>query len=682
MALLGFHGQAFAGELVEGGDEQPAAEEQEENDQPEALAAANPFPRRFKAPDLDGGNGWLNTDGEITMRDLRGKVVLLDFWTFCCINCMHVLPDLKYLEQKYGKQLVVIGVHSAKFENEKETENIRRAIMRYDIEHPVINDSDMTIWRKFGVNSWPTLVLIDPEGEYCGYISGEGHREALEQVLDKLIAFHKRKGTLDESPVKFDLERGKAAPTALRFPGKLLADEAGRRLFISDSNHNRIVIASLDGRLLDAIGSGVIGAENGAYDRASFDHPQGLALVGETLYVADTENHLIRAVDLEKKQVTTLAGTGKQASERRAGGALLRTALNSPWDLVALDGKLYVAMAGPHQIWVADLKKRHIEPYAGSGREDILNGPLAEAALAQPSGMATDGKFLYVVDSEGSALRQVPLDRKGEVTTLIGTSDLPNGRCLFEFGDQDGVGSEARLQHPLGVAFANGALYVADSYNHKIKRVDLSQRSVKTFVGDGQPGDQDDPPRFSEPAGLSVAGGTLYIADTNNHRIRTVDLKSGAVSTLTIEGLSPPLPPKSHVAADDDVKKPSRVKPQRVAAGEALTFEVTLNLPEGYKLNALAPLSYRLKAIGDQSLISPEQLGLRQQVEAPEGGEVVKFSIPLSAKSGKGELHVTLSYGFCREGSGGLCKLGTHAWTVPIEIDGEAEGHVIRLESK
>ncbi|MGE5194762.1 MAG: thioredoxin-like domain-containing protein, partial [Deltaproteobacteria bacterium] len=298
----------------------------------------NPFPRRFKAPDLDGGTGWLNTSGEITLKDLRGKVVLLDFWTFCCINCMHVLPDLAYLEKKYDKQLVVIGVHSAKFSNEKESENIRRAIVRYEISHPVINDSEMTVWNKFGARGWPTIVLIDPEGYYCGFISGEGNREALDMVIEKVIAYHKAKRTLDETPVRFDLEREKAKPTPLKFPGKILADAAGRRLFISDSNHNRIVIASLEGKLLDIIGTGAIGRADGAWDKASFDHPQGMALIGEKLYVADTENHLLREIDLKARTVGTLAGTGKQGHERRGGG-LLTTSLNSPWDLVHVDGK-------------------------------------------------------------------------------------------------------------------------------------------------------------------------------------------------------------------------------------------------------------------------------------------------------------------------------------------------------
>jgi DNA-binding beta-propeller fold protein YncE len=640
----------------------------------------NPFPRRFKAPELDGGTGWLNTSGEITMKDLRGKVVLLDFWTFCCINCMHVLPDLAFLEKKYDKQLVVIGVHSAKFANEKDDENIRKAIMRYEISHPVINDSEMRVWERFGARGWPTLVLVDPEGYYCGFVSGEGNREALDQVLEKVVAYHKAKRTLDETPVRFDLEREKAQPTPLRFPGKIVADAAGGRLFISDSNHNRIVVASREGKLLDLIGTGAAGKSDGAYDKASFDHPQGMTLVGDKLYVADTENHLLREIDLKAKTVGTLAGTGRQGHERR-GGALLATSLNSPWDLAHVDGKLYVAMAGPHQVWVVDLAERKsIKVYAGSGKEDVVNGPLEFAALAQPSGIATDGKFLYVADSEGSAIRRVPLDG-GEVSTIVGTSDLPRGRSLFEFGDRDGIGSAARLQHPLGIAWSEGLLYVADSYNHKIKEVDPAQDRARTLLGDGRSGDGDDPPRFSEPGGLAVAGETLYVADTNNHRIRVVDLKTDKVTTLEIAGLAPPAPLKSVAADDKDARKPIKVAAQRVAGGKQLEFEAALTIPEGYKLNTLAPLMFRIAAAGEQSLVAAENLGGRSEIEPPAEGTTVKFTVPLASPAGKGDIKITVSYGYCRDGAGGLCKLGTLTWLVPIEVAADAKQSVIRLSS-
>lgn len=640
----------------------------------------NPFPRRFKleGTELDGGVEWLNTSGEISLKDLRGKVVLVDFWTYCCINCMHILPDLKYLEHKYPKELVVIGVHSAKFDNEKETENIRRAALRYEIEHPIVNDAEMKIWRGFGVRAWPTLVMLDPEGYYCGFISGEGNREPLDAIIAKVIAYHKAKGTLDETPVRFDLEQKRAKPGALRFPGKVLADEASNRLFITDSNHNRLVITSLDGKLQDVIGTGTAGAEDGDYKTASFFRPQGTALVGDKLYVADTENHLLRVVDLKSKKVTTLAGTGVQAQFRANGGALRKTALNSPWAISHQDGTLYIAMAGPHQLWSHELGSDSIGVFSGSGREDILNGPHSEAAFAQPSGISSDGKFLYVADSEGSSIRKVPIASKGEVTTVAGTSDLPSGQSLFAFGDVDGVGKDARLQHPLDVLYHDGSLYVADSYNHKIKRINAAKRDVKTFVGTGKAGTELSPAQLSEPAGLSIAKGKLFVADTNNHRICVVDLKSGEMTELKINGLQPPPPPKDEESTAD-AKGVIDLAVQNLAAGEALKLEVRFKLPEGYKLNKLAKVTYKLEAAGDQKLIAAEQFKGRHPAEVKD--EVATVAIPLAAQTGEEKLTLSLSFSYCRDGVGGLCKLKTSKWNIPIKVSADGKSSTIKLEA-
>ena len=641
----------------------------------------NPFPNRVKAPGLEGGVGWLNTSGEITLKDLRGKVVLLDFWTYCCINCMHVLPDLKFLEKKYAREIVVIGVHSAKFDNEKDSENIRRAIQRYEIEHPVINDAEMTVWRKFGARAWPTLVLLDPEGYYCGYISGEGNRELLDVVLQKLIAHHRAKGTLDETPVHFELEASRLKPTPLRFPGKILADEPNNRLFISDSNHNRIVVTTFDGELVDVIGSGRIGAADGSYTEAEFDHPQGMALVGNTLYVADTENHLLRTVDLAQKTVATLAGTGQQARDRRPPSTLRDTALNSPWDLLYLDGTLYIAMAGPHQIWSHKPGTDTLAVFAGSGREDILNGSLKESALAQPSGLATDGRVLFVADSEGSAIRQITLGEEGEVTTLVGASDLPRGRSLFEFGDVDGVGGEARLQHPLCVAWWNGSVLVADAYNHKIRKVTPGKDGAEasSLLGAGKPGDGLDPLQFNEPGGIEVAGDLLYIADTNNHRILQTDLKTGRTIEFVIEGLAPPAPAgRADVAALD--AEATKGKPQAVKAGQPVQLEVSVKLPEEYKLNPLYPARWQVAEAEGGSLVDATVAGKRHRLTITEDGRLTG-SLKLAATSGSSSLTFTVQYGYCREGKGGLCKLQTTSWTVPVTVGGDAKEAVIRLES-
>lgn len=484
---------------------------------------------KVRAPEFPKGMEWLNTSQPVTLASLKGKVVVVDFWTYCCINCMHVLPDLKRLEHKYANELVVVGVHSAKFDTEKDTENIRQAILRYEIEHPVVNDNQMRVWQLWGVQAWPTVFLLDPEGKVAGYTSGEGIYHPFDQAISQLITEFDAKGLINRERIHFDLERDKMPAMPLSFPGKVLADQASNRLFIADSNHNRIVITTLEGAVLEVVGSGKLGFKDGSFTEACFDHPQGMALDGNTLYVADTENHALRKVDLMAKMVSTLAGTGKQADRNSTVGKGPDTALNSPWDLVAHQGVLYIAMAGPHQLWRMDLTTGLIGAYAGNGREARVDGPLRSASLAQPSGITTDGQKLYFADSEISSIRSADFDPNGKVETIVGLD-------LFEFGDVDGVGPSVRLQHPLGVTWYEGVLYVADTYNNKIKRIIPQTQVATTFLGNGKEGYQDGKePLFNEPGGVSIAGGKLFIADTNNHVIRVADLATKEVSTLKLE---------------------------------------------------------------------------------------------------------------------------------------------------
>jgi DNA-binding beta-propeller fold protein YncE len=516
-----------------GGGPRPAAAVQEPTG---AEERAEPR-KRMAAPELEGGVAWLNTAGPVRLKDLRGKVVVLDFWTLCCINCIHTLPDLARLEKKYPNELVVIGVHAAKFDNEKSTESIRKAILRYEIGHPVVNDAQMRIWEAYNASSWPSLYLIDPEGYLVARGSGEGLYEPLDRAIAALIKEHKAKKTLNERPLRFQLARlTESGDSPLFFPGKVLADAAGRRLFIADSTHHRIVITDLDGKKIAVAGSGESGKEDGPFASASFNDPQGMALDGKLLYVADRKNHLLRVLDLEARTVKTLAGSGSQGQDRDAGGPALKVGLNSPWDLLLHDRKLYIAMAGHHQVWVLDLAKGQVEPFSGCGRENIRDGSLLDACFAQPSGLATDGTNLFVADSEVSAVRAVPLDGKGEVRTLVGEG-------LFKFGDVDGEGDRVRLQHALGVAWYGDKLYVADTYNSKIKVLDPEKRTCATLLG-GEPEGWLAMPVFNEPGGLSAAGGKLYVADTNAHRIRVVDLKTKAVWTLALQGVEAPKPGK------------------------------------------------------------------------------------------------------------------------------------------
>jgi sugar lactone lactonase YvrE len=424
--------------------------------------------------------------------------------------------------------VVVIGVHSPKFPNERESESIKKAMLRYELDHPVVNDADRKIWTAYNVQSWPTVAVIDPEGFIVAGSTFEHiYRDAV-PVIDKLIRIHRANRTLNEKPLYFTGERGaKAANSPLYFPGKVLADAVGKRLFIADSTHHRIVVTTLDGARLHVAGTGKPGSADGAFDRASFNDPQGMALDGDTLYVADSKNHLIRALDLRRQTVQTIAGfPGRAGTDLRRGGPALRTGLNSPWDLLLHRGRLYVAMAGHHQIWVMDLARHLIVPFAGNGFEDLKDGPRAFCCLAQPSGLAASDTALYVADSESSSIRSIPLDGQGEVSTLVGAG-------LFKFGDDDGAGAEVRLQHPLGVVCVEGKLYVADTYNSKIKMLDPATRACTTFAGDRKA------KLFSEPGGISYAAGKLYVADTNAHRIQVIDLETKAVSTLKLQGVEP-----------------------------------------------------------------------------------------------------------------------------------------------
>jgi DNA-binding beta-propeller fold protein YncE len=517
-----------------GGPEQPvAAKEPPAKDAPAERRKDKREEGRAEAPELNGGIAWLNTAGPVRMKDLRGKIVLLDFWTLCCINCIHTLPDLARLEKKYANELVVVGVHTAKFDNEKNTESIRKAILRYEISHPVVNDANQRIWTTYGSRSWPTLYLIDPEGYVVGSTSGEGNYDLLDRVITKLIKIHKDKKTLNEKPLKFQLARNQEnGDSPLFFPGKVLADAASKRIFIADSTHHRIVITDLDGKKIAIAGVGEPGKVDGSFAKASFNDPQGMALQGDVLYVADRKNHLIRALDLKARTVKTVAGTGTQGMDRELGGKALKTGLNSPWALLSHKDRLYIAMAGHHQIWAMDPAKGTVVPFAGSGRENIRDGSLITSCFAQPSGLTTDGKTLWVADSEVSAIRAVPLEGDDEVKTVVGEG-------LFEFGDKDGEGSKVRLQHALGLAYHDGKLYVADTYNSKIKLLDPLKRTCTTFLG-GEPEGWLAGPVFSEPGGISYADGKLYVADTNAHRIRVVDLKTKTVSTLKLQGVEAP----------------------------------------------------------------------------------------------------------------------------------------------
>ena len=494
---------------------------------------------------------------------------------------------MRELEGRFANELVVVGVHSGKFRAERVTGNIAQAVQRLAVEHPVVNDRQYRIWRAYGVGAWPTIVLIDAQGGYVGSLPGEFLAGDLEPTLRELVAEADALGVLDRTPLP--LTRTPEPDTPLLFPGKVLAAASAipgsaPRVFVADTGHHRVVELELDledwragrgerprARPRRVVGSGRRGRADGPLAEAAFDRPLGMALAprglghsgapgAETLYVADSENHLIRAVTLpvgsgpgggqhgyagrigdDAGLVTTVVGTGLQARRFNQPGAGLSVALSTPWDL-AIDesaGELIVAMAGFHQLWRIDLATLAAAPWVGTGREDLSDGPPQNCTLAQPTGVHRDSETgrVFIADCESSAVRVVERGRNGlEVRTLV-------GKGLFDFGDEDGKGGHVRLQHDYGVTMGpDGLLYVADTYNNKIKRIDPATGVSETFLGSGQEGaDAGDAlqARFDEPEGVAVAGGLLFVADTNNHVIRVTDLRDGVaqhgkVSTLEL----------------------------------------------------------------------------------------------------------------------------------------------------
>ena len=458
---------------------------------------------------------------------------------------------MRELERRFALESVVIGVHSGKFRAERVTGNIAQAAQRLGVHHAVVNDRQYRIWRAYGVNAWPTVVVIDPDGGLVAVQPGEFLAEDLAPFLESVIAESEAGGRVSRAPLALTLPP--EPQTVLRFPGKVLAVSRSR-LFVADSGHDRILELQIDwsggaeaspaaapqARVVRQIGSGRRGAADGRVVEAEFDHPQGMALGrtadgGELLYVADSENHTVRVVDLSSGEVITLAGTGAQARRGNQPGVGKSVALSSPWDVELFDGALIIAMAGSHQLWRLDLATLQAAPWVGTGREDLSDGPATRCTLAQPMGLylvraesvagggraAGDGGRLYFADAESSAVRFVDLaGRAGpEVVTVV-------GRGLFEFGDQDGKGGHVRLQHPYAVAAHDGFLYVADTYNNKIKRLSPDGRS-ETFAGTGAEGLCDGEPAeacLDEPQGIAVADGVLFVADTDNHALRAVDL--------------------------------------------------------------------------------------------------------------------------------------------------------------
>ena len=619
---------------------------------------------RVRASELEGRN-WLNTGGkQLGLEDLRGKIVLLDFWTFCCINCLHVLDELRPLEEKYSDVLVTVGVHSPKFEHEADPVALAAAVERYEIHHPVLDDPELATWQAYTARAWPTLVVIDPEGYIVAHLSGEGHAAGLESLVAELVAEHEAKGTLHRGDGPY--VPAEATSGDLRFPGKSVALPEGTFL-VADTGHHRLVELEADlTTVRRVIGEGTKGWRDGDSGTARFNEPQGLAVlpaaVAETLdydvLVADTVNHRLRGVNLATGAVTTVAGNGVQRlldAENQAAEAStdlgtdpLGTSLSSPWDVLwstAL-GQAVVAMAGTHQIFAFDPATGALSILAGTGLEGLLDGEGDAAWFAQSSGLAQDAEgSIWIADSETSALRRLRFDTSAEGKPAV-TVDTAVGTGLFDFGYRDGASSEARLQHPLGVAvLPDGSVAIADTYNGAVRRYDPATQTVSTLSRG-----------LAEPSGVLVDSTAdeplLIVVEANRHQLVRLPI------------------PKEAQSVDEGARQTQR--PKTAIAPGALGLTVRFAAPKGQKLDDRWGDPTQLKISS-----SPEELLVSG------GGTAVGLvrELVLSDTVTEGVLHITARAAACDGEPGGeipdhaACHLYQQDWGIPVlmQAGGETE---------
>ena len=569
-----------------------------------------------RAPELIGRGGWINTGGRtLTLSDFRGRFLLIDHWTLCCANCLHVLDELRPIERKYREVLTVIGAHAPKFKHEQDHQALIDACERYGVEHPVLDDPELITWKNYAVKAWPTLSLVDPKGYLIAQFSGEGHAHAIDRMINELLPQYRDVLTpgpsLYVAPEKSD--------TQLRFPAKAIVLD-DQKLMVANPGHHDIAVTDHSGNVIERIGKGTRGSNDGDFQGAEFQEPNGLLLlppdvasrVGYEVLVADTANHLLRAINLETKQVITVAGNGQQWMQGQG-----TESLSTPWDLAWFSNLVIIAMAGIHQLWSFDPITGDVAIYAGTTNEGMVDGNRLDAWFAQTSGLAVTGNQLWIADSETSSLRFIEND---VVKTVIGAS-------LLDFGFIDGDKSSARMQHPFGVdVLPDQTLIISDTYNGALRRFNPQTGLLSTVAKN-----------LREPSGIiAISNEEVLVVESSRHQLTRVTLQEEVVQGEALRTERPPLE----------------------ISGGTFTLDVVFLPPPGEKLDERYGPSTRLILSSTPPNLIREGAGKSQ--------ELIR-TLEIDPAVGSGILHIAASAASC-DNDGGTCHIHQQDWGIPVLI--------------
>lgn len=595
------------------------------------------------APDPASGKGtWAGVDRPLRLHEeLKGRVVLLTFWTPSSVSCAQTLPTLAALQARFANRpFTVVGVVTGKFDAERDEGLAQAALARAGVTFPLVMDPDYFLWSAYGAKGWPTLALIDPEGFVVAMEGGEPDGRILEFAIGNLLKDGERRGVLATTPPAWKAEPLAPPEGPLAFPTKVTALD-GERFAVSDTGHHRVLVFGPKGELLHVIGSGRRGLVDGAFAEAAFDAPEGLAAQGEQLFVADAGNHVVRKVDLAHGRVGTIAGIGELGrGQRELKGPGVTTALRSPWDVAVSGDWLFIAMAGSNQVWRLSLSKDTVEPWLGTGEEDFVDGASTAAKLARPSGVAVSGTSVFVADSGSSAVRQAHV-ASGDVSTLV-------GQGLFTFGDADGAKADARLQFPLGIAALGDAVYVADTYNGKIRRL---KDGVVTTIASG----------LSRPQGLAAIGARLLVADTDANRLVWIDPSSGALEPVAL----PEVP-----APATGVARPTfPLKSATVRRGTS-TVRLLVPAPRNEVFSLDAPRRVSARATG---------VRLAGDVTVDVKDDEARIDVPIDA-AGQGSLSVDVEL-YAGQKDKPHTRVGRATFEVPVVV-AEGPGDVVEVPAR